>query len=196
MSTRILIVQGHPDPAGGHFCHALAEAYRGGAERSGHAVDCLDVATLDFPLLRTKEDFEHGVAPPVIAAVQARMAAADHLVFLYPLWMGDMPAVLKGFLEQCLRPGFAFGPQQPDGNRQGGGLRGKSAHVVVTMGMPALIYRWYFGAHSLRSFRSNILRFAGIAPVRSSLVGRVEALKPEACAKWLARMAGLGAGAR
>ena len=34
------------------------------------------------------------------------MQWAEHLVFLFPLWLGDMPAVLKGFLEQLMRPGF------------------------------------------------------------------------------------------
>ena len=36
---RIAIVQGHPDPAGKHLCHALADAYADGAARAGHAVD-------------------------------------------------------------------------------------------------------------------------------------------------------------
>ena len=33
----------------------------------------------------------------------------EHLVIVFPLWLGDMPAVLKGFFEQVLRPGFAIG---------------------------------------------------------------------------------------
>lgn len=33
MSERILVIQGHPDPAGGHFCHALAQAYLEAAGR-------------------------------------------------------------------------------------------------------------------------------------------------------------------
>jgi len=56
MTRRILIVQGHPDPAGGHFCHALADAYAAGATAGGHEVERLEVARLEFPLLRTKED--------------------------------------------------------------------------------------------------------------------------------------------
>ncbi len=192
MGRRVVLIQGHPDPAGGHFCHALADAYAQGAAEGGHAVARIEVAALDFPLLRSKEDYEHGQAPPAIAAAQATLAQGDHLVFFYPLWMGDMPALLKGFLEQAFRPGFAFGPQQADGNRAGGGLRGRSAHVVVTMGMPAPIYRWYYRAHSLQSFRRNILAFAGVKPVRNSLVGMVEALGPAGQARWLARMGAAG----
>ena len=39
------------------------------------------------------------------------------------------------------------------------------------MGMPVLAYRWWFGAHSLKSLERNILKFAGIRPVKESLFG-------------------------
>ncbi|THF62556.1 NAD(P)H-dependent oxidoreductase [Pseudothauera rhizosphaerae] len=191
MGRHIAIIQGHPDPGGGRYCHALAAAYADGARSAGHRVDLVDVARLDFPLLRTKEDFEHGAAPPSVAVAQAAMAAADHLILVYPLWLGDMPALLKAFLEQSFRPGFAFGPQQPDGKREGGGLRGKSARIVVTMGMPAFAYRWLYGAHSVKSLSRNVLGFSGMRPVRVLLVGTVEA-RPAARQRWLVRMEGFG----
>ncbi|MFP5404050.1 MAG: flavodoxin family protein, partial [Gammaproteobacteria bacterium] len=37
MSTRILLLQGHPDALQTHFCHALADAYAEGAAAAGHA---------------------------------------------------------------------------------------------------------------------------------------------------------------
>jgi hypothetical protein len=40
------------------------------------------------------------------------------------------------------------------------------------MGMPALFYRWYYGADSLNSLTHNLLRFSGIAPVKTTLIGR------------------------
>lgn len=71
-------------------------------------------------------------------------------------------------------------------------LKGRSARVVITMGMPALAYRWFFGAHSLRSLERNILGFCGIAPIRSSLVGTVESENPKSRKRWLERMHSLG----
>ena len=50
-------------------------------------------------------------------------------------------------------------------------LAGRSARIVVTMGMPVVLYRWYFGAYGLRSFERSMLRFAGIKPIRESLYG-------------------------
>ena len=189
-ASRILILQGHPDPAGQHFCHALADSYGGAATAASHEVRRLDVARLDFPLLRSKRDWDSGDLPPTLAQAQQDIAWAEHLVMIFPLWLGDMPALLKGFLEQVARPGFAIGV---DGRGGPGAklLKGRSARIVVTMGMPAFVYRWYFGAHSIRSLERNILRFVGFAPVRRSLIGLVEA-KGARRERWLAALAQLG----
>lgn len=193
--TRVLLLQGHPDTDAPHLCHALAAAYAEGARAGGHEVRTLDVARLDFPLLRSQQAWEKGALPPGLQQAQADIAWAQHLVLIFPLWLGDMPALLKGFLEQVARPGFAFAA---DGERNAftkKGLGGRSARVVVTMGMPALVYRWYFRAHSLKSLERNILGFVGIAPVRATLVGSVAQLAAADVAKWLVRLRRLGRGA-
>jgi putative NADPH-quinone reductase len=149
------------------------------------------VAQLDFPLLRTREEFEHGPVPPAIQHAQAKIKNAHHLVIIYPLWLGGMPALLKGFLEQLFRPGFVTGDPALKSSRRRQ-LTGKSARIIVTMGMPALIYRWFFGAHSLKSLERNILGFCGFRPIRQSLIGLVESPKPGQREKWIARMRTLG----
>jgi putative NADPH-quinone reductase len=60
------------------------------------------------------------------------------------------------------------------------------------MGMPALFYRWYYRAHSLKSLERNILAFCGIKPVRASVVGSVEGMSAAKRKSWLAKMAALG----
>jgi putative NADPH-quinone reductase len=94
-------------------------------------------------------------------------------------------------LEQVLRPSFAVAGETAKG-RWTKLLVGKSARIVVTMGMPALFYRWYFSAHGLRSFERNILNFAGIGPVRESLIGMVES-GPGKGKAWLEKLRRLGA---
>ena len=82
---------------------------------------------------------------------------------------------LKAFLEQIARPGFAF--NEASGNPFGvKGLRGRSARVIVTMGMPALVYRWLYRAHSVKSLERNILGFVGISPVNETLIGGVDGI--------------------
>lgn len=192
---RILLIQGHPDALIPHLGHALEDAYAQGAEAAGHEVRRVHVARLDFPLLHSQLDWEGGTLPPSLAQAQADIAWAQHLVFFFPLWLGDMPAVLKGFLEQVARPGFAFKTEgsNPFGKK---GLVGRSARVVVTMGMPALLYRWYFRAHSVKSLERNVLGFVGIAPVRETLIGVVDKLGDEGVKKWSDKLRRMGAAAQ
>ncbi len=182
MNKKITIIQGHPDPKGGHFDHMLADTYTQAAEQAGHCVTTINIAKLDFPLLRSQADWETGVVPEAIQAAQKSISEADHLVFIYPLWLGDMPALLKAFLEQVLRPGFAF-ENSSGSNISKGKLKGKSAHIIVTMGMPAFFYRWFYRSHSLKSLERNILRFCGIGPVKSTLIGLVEKVSENKCKK-------------
>jgi len=195
MPSRIVIIEGHPDARPERLCRALADAYAAGAAEAGHEVERVAVAELDFPLLRSKEDFDQGTVPATLKAAQEAIAAASHLVIIYPLWLGTMPALLKGFLEQVLRPGFAAGATAP-GQPWRKLLTGKSARVVVTMGMPALVYRWFFLAHSLKSLERNILKFCGIAPVCETLFGAVDAASDKTRAKWLDDMRALGRAGR
>ena len=190
MAKHIVIIQGHPDGASRHFCHALADEYAKGAQDASHQARRLDVAQLDFPLLRTKEDFEQGEPPAAIKEAQEAIKEADHLVIVYPLWLGSMPALLKAFLEQVLRPGFAFEYQSRGMPKKL--LKGTSARIVVTMGMPASVYRWVYFAHSLRSLKRNILAFCGIAPIRSTLIGNVEGMSDRQRMEWLDEVRGLG----
>lgn len=191
MPKRIAIIQGHPDSTVRHFCHALADEYAKGAEDGGHDVMRIEVATLDFPLLRTKQDFENGRPPESISRAQDIVAWADHLVIIYPLWLGAMPALLQGFFEQLLRPGFAFEYRQSGGMAKKL-LAGKSARIVVTMGMPAFAYRWFFMAHSLKSLKRNTLWFCGIGPAKSTIIGSIEGLTERQRAGRLDDMRGLG----
>jgi putative NADPH-quinone reductase len=191
MGKRILLIQGHPDSGRQHFCHVLEESYAGGAMAAGHEIRRVNVATLNFPILRSENEWKEGALPGGLADSQAAIKWAEHIVFVFPLWMGDMPALLKGFLEQVARPGFAF--SREDGNPMAHkALKGRSARVIVTMGMPAVVYRWFFFAHSIRSLERNILGFVGIHPVRDTIIGMVGNMDAETAQKWLDRMEQLG----
>jgi len=195
-SRRILILQGHPDASAPHLCHALAAAYAEGARQAGHEVRIVEIAKLDFPLLRSQQEWEHAALPAGLQGAQDEIAWAQHLLIVFPLWLGDMPALLKGFLEQVARPGFAF---KGDAAERGSnpyifkGLKGRSARIVVTMGMPALIYRWVFRARGVGLLKRNILGFVGIAPVRDTLIGMVDRLGEAGVRKWQDRLRALGA---
>lgn len=194
MGQRIAILQGHPDPAGEHLCHALAAAYQEGAEAAGHHVSLIDVAALDFPLLRTQEDWIKGETPESLLEAQGQMLDAEHMVIIYPLWLGTLPALLKGFLEQVLRPSLAASApgQNASFTEFGRLMKGTSCRIVITMGMPALAYRFFFFSHSLKNLERNILKFVGVKPIRTSLFGMVESVGDEKRKTWLQGMKLLG----
>jgi len=191
MPSKILIIDGHPDPDRARFIHALADRYALGATSAGHGVRTLDIAKLDLQSLRSNAEFLSGTPSSTIRRCQADIAWADHLVLLFPLWLGDVPGLLKMFLEQVARPGFAFAEPKGKGLPRKL-LKGRSARIVVTMGMPALFYRWYYRAHSVKNLQRNILGYCGVAPVRTTLVGMVEGISAAKRSSWLDKLEALG----
>lgn len=189
--TRILIVQGHPDRHRAHLCHALAQAYADGAVGAGHSVELIEPARLNFPMLSSRDEWEHGTLPPQLGPAQDAIRRAEHMVFFYPLWLGDMPAILKAFLEQVARPGM-FVSYDGGRVRYTRLLQGRSARVVISTGDPALMYRWLSGAHGLKLMRRDILGVAGVGPVRATVVGGASAMNPARVARWRAHLHRLG----
>ena len=192
MGRRILILQGHPDPAPERFGRALTAAYAEGARSAGHEIRAHDLGALDYPVLRRREDWEQGAAPAPLRPLQADLLWCQHLLLAYPLWLGDLPAHTKAALEHVLRPGL-------DGSATSTlhkPLKGRSAHVLITLGMPGFFYRWFYRAHSLKSLERNVLRFVGFGPVRHTLVGLVESPKSAAREAWLQRLHEAGAAGR
>lgn len=187
----ITLIHGHPDAGNGHLLDLLADAYLDGALSAGHSVEMLRLNALNFPLIRSKKEWEEGPIPPDIQAAQGAILTADHLVFLFPLWLGDVPALMKAFLEQVARPSFLL-TDPAKGFASPRRLAGCSTRSIVTMGMPALLYRLYFLSHGVRSFKRNVLGFAGLGPNADTLIGMAENMPVERRDRLVSRMTALG----
>lgn len=187
--TKVAIVVGHARRD--TFCEALGRAYQEGADAAGHETRLFVLSKMSFdPILH--EGFSQAQPlEPDLQRAQDAIGWAEHMVVVFPLWYGTLPAILKGFIERVLQRGFAIEPVAGvRGYRPL--LTGKSARVIMTMGMPALVYRWYFGGHALKMLRRNILGFVGMAPVRSTLIGGVETVSQDRRRRWIADIAALG----
>lgn len=184
MAKRILILHGHPDADPERFGFALASAYAEAALSAGHLVRRINLADIDTPFLTTQAQFDGPPAAPFVA-IQQDILWAEHLVILFPLWMGAVPAKLKALLEQVFCGGFGLAPSPKGPVAQ---LKGRSARLIVTMGMPALVFRLVFGAHGLLALDKGMLRLAGLSPIRKSVIGDVEAERPNTRRRWLDRM--------
>ncbi|CAI9008152.1 NAD(P)H-dependent oxidoreductase [Pseudomonas sp. fls2-241-R2A-110] len=170
MGKRILVILGHP--SSNSFCAALAQRYVQSALRAGHEVRQLFLGRMNFdPVLREgyrqvqplERDLRHA---------QADILWAEQLTLVYPIWWGGVPALLKGFFDRVFLPGFAFkyreGKAFPDKL-----LRGRSAHLLVTMDTPPWYYRWIYRMPGLHQIRKTTLAFCGIEPRRTLTFGPI-----------------------
>jgi putative NADPH-quinone reductase len=193
MKKQIAIVQGHVDPRGRQLGRALAGAYAASAEAAGFQVEVIDVLRLKRPLLGAAAHSERATPGPAIRDAQAAIARATHVVIFCPLWLGTMPVLLRDFWAQVFQAAEISGSAEaaPDGGPAHAPRR-KSARIVMTLGMPAVFYRSYFGTYELKSLERDFLGFCGIGRIRENLVGAVEAQDAHRRDKWLERMRGLG----
>jgi len=192
MTRRILVIHGHPDTRPERFCATLSAAYVESALAKGHEVRRIDVGALNIPFLIRFEDFQVAPADAGILKAQQDIAWAEHLVFVHPLWLGAAPAMLKAFLERVACGGFGFDSGTAGNPHRG--LAGKSARIIVTMGMPALAYRVVFGGFGIRAFARGILRISGVRPVRLTYFGGIELSERhrDRCLAKVRRMAAAG----
>ena len=182
MSRRILIILGQP--SSNSLCAALARTYADAARQSGAEVRLLELGKMAFdPVLH------HGYAQiqplePDLLDAQASITWAQHLVWVYPIWWGGLPALLKGFLDRIFLPGFAF-KYRANSALWDRLLTGRSAELLVTMDSPPWYYRWVQGMPGHRQMQRTILEFSGIRPVRVHSFGPVRSASAARRAHWL-----------
>ncbi len=187
--SKIMIVIGHPHRM--TFCEAVGRAYEKGARTTGHEVTFFMLSEMNFdPILHTGFRKEQPLEPDLRAAYQS-LTACDHLVLIFPLSCGDMPAILKGFIERILQPDL-IARENTENAMNWHIFANKTARIVMTMGMPVSIYRWWYRGHALKLLTRNILHFIGIKPVRQTLYGMLDTSKPETRERWLREIEALG----
>ncbi|ATQ76679.1 NADPH:quinone reductase [Massilia violaceinigra] len=184
-SRRVLVIAAHSSQQ--TFGSALAAAYAAAATAAGHEARLLELDRLAFdPILHHGYKVVQELEPDLKTA-QELITWADHLVFAYPVWWGSIPALLKGFLDRIMLPGFAFkyrkGKAFPDKL-----LAGRSAHLLVTMDTPPWYFRLAYRAPAIHQMKKTTLEFCGVTPVKTLLCGPVLDSTPEQRSKWLAQV--------
>jgi len=190
MPKKILVILGQPQRHS--YGGALMLAYSEGARAAGAEVKELYLGDLKFDPLATTSLAHLNELEPELALAQEAIKWADHLVFVYPIWWGTIPALLKGFIERVFLPGFAvnFRKNSPRWDKL---LTGRSARLIVTLNTPSWIYRWYFGRPGHNTMKKTILQFCGIDPVRITEVGPLKNSTDEKRQQWIAQIRALGA---
>jgi NAD(P)H dehydrogenase (quinone) len=182
MRKRVLIILGHPSEAS--LCGAIANAYLKGAQAAEHEVRFLSLGKLKFdPILRDGYNTIQALEPDLVAA-QESIAWAEHIVFVYPIWWGSIPAILKGFFDRIFLPGFAF-KFRKEALMVDGLLKHRTAHLIATMDTPPWYYRLVYRMPGHNQMKRTILEFCGIKPVKISSFGPVKISTKAIREKWL-----------
>lgn len=186
---RILMIIG--TPKSGSLCHALAEAYALGARTEGHVVRQIRLGEITFdPVLHEGYDQTQTLEADLLEA-QRQIHWAEHLVFVYPVWWGGLPALLKGFLDRVLLPGFAF-KYRSNSQLWDKLLSGRTADLLVTQDTSSWYFRWVYGAPAHRQMKRTILGFCGIKTRRLAEFSPVRPSSETQRQNWLRRAELLG----
>jgi NAD(P)H dehydrogenase (quinone) len=169
---RHLVVYSHPNPKS--FCRAIHDRAIETLRALGHEIDVIDLYAERFDPVLAPADFEaiaKGGVRDDVAAMQAKIRAADRLVIVHPIWWTGTPAILKGWVDRVFSHGFAYA-YGPDGPKPL--LGGKSVVIFNTMGGPEDYYRQTGMIAAIEKTSSEgIFAFCGIEVVARRFFGAV-----------------------
>ncbi|MBE9465289.1 NAD(P)H-dependent oxidoreductase [Dyadobacter subterraneus] len=186
---KVLIINGHPDP--GSFAVAITEAYKIGALQAGAEIKEIIVGKLDFnPILQFGYRKRTELEPDLLDA-QQKILWAEHIVWIYPIWWGERPALLKGFIDRTFLPGFAF-KYRENSVWWDKLLAGRSAHIIITLDQPAWYYWLVNGRPTFYSMKKMTLEFSGFKPVRTTTLGPMRNSTDTYREKWLRKIELMG----
>lgn len=184
MAKKILVILGHPEK--NSFTGSLARSYTEGARESGADVRDICLGDLDFDPILWKGYREIQKLEPDLVHAQSLIMWAEHLVFVYPVWWGALPALLKGFFDRTLLPGFAFKYKTKNSMKWDKLLKGRSGHLIVTMDTPPWYYHWIYGMPGHTQMKRTILGFCGIDPIAITEFAVIKNSTPALREKWIA----------
>ena len=126
-----------------------------------------------------------------LCTFKQKLEQEDHVVMVYPVWWGSVPAGLKGLLDRMFLPGFAFKYEKDDlfPKRL---LKGRSARLIITMDTPVWYYKLIYGAPATKMMKKTVLEFCGFSPVKVTEFGSVIKSSEHRRRKWITEVEKLG----
>ncbi len=195
----VLIIFAHPEPAS--FSAALKDEAVATLTRAGHAVAVSDLYAMGWNPALGPEEFAHdranaqfldlsreqehahrnGSHAADVRAEQAKVAAADLVLFHFPVWWFGMPAILKGWVDRVFSRGFAYSVGR---KYERGHFKGKRAMLCISTGTASTLYEadGIDGdlLHVLWPIHNGMLAYTGftvLPPFVAWMPGRVDAVE-------------------
>ncbi len=183
-----LIIYCHPNPES--FTHAALERVAEGLRKAGRSFQVLDLYGRGFdPVLvvnsaRRRRDL---ITDPETTEYRAMIEAYDNFVFVYPVWWGSFPAMLKGFIDRTFVSGLTYSyKNKPETSILPHGLmKGKRAYFVFTLDSPwpvALLDPGWL------AIKIKIFKYCGFDRVRRLYLPGLKRQTAAVRARWLDRV--------
>lgn len=168
---KIYLLLGHPDDES--FNGQIFDTYLKTLSDLGHDIRFQKLGKMKFdPVLWKGYKIVQELEPDLIQA-QENILWCEKWIIIYPIWWGNMPAILKGFFDRTLFSGFAFKYHENDPwwDKL---LKGKSAEIITTCDAPTIWIWWQYRNSDKNSIKRAILQFCGIKPVKVKRIDRVK----------------------
>lgn len=160
---RTVIVFNHPYE--GSYCNAILNAVTKGLKNANHEVDLMHLDNDGFNPVMSSADLkafvEHKPIDPQVIDYNQRLEKADHLIFIFPIWWDQMPAMTKGFIDRALCPGVVY-----DHHPRGFGLvpllkKLKGVTIITTMNKPKIMYSLFIGSLIKKAMLRSVFKTMG-----------------------------------
>lgn len=171
-----LIVLGHPNPES--FCSSLTKELHDFLISQGDEARIRNLYEIGFNPVLSANDFSafaDNTTPDDIKIEQEYIKWADHIIFIYPVWWGAMPAILKGYVDRVFSEGFAY---EYVANGSVGLLKPRKGSVICTTGAPTFVYKKVHDAMDVLS-KDVLFDFMGIEPYKQIYYGAVPSVTDE-----------------
>ena len=179
MESRFLVVNGHPDPSSRRYCAALCDSYAASVRSRGWQVERLDVGAIMTPSSLLAQEASDVPLLTMDCAIN-RMRAADRVAIVFPLWLGAAPHVLQSLFKSMAR---VTGPRQAP----------IEVELVVTMDMPAILYRSQAAVPRKSGSARNPFYLQGVHSIQTTLIGSVNVMTQDERAEWISEVHAIAA---
>ena len=99
----------YANPTNGSYCHSILSACTDTLTQLGRDYQVIDLYADDFNPILTADNIS-GTAPPdpLVESYITMLQRTDKIIFIFPIWWGTMPAILKGFFDKTFVKGRIY----------------------------------------------------------------------------------------
>jgi NAD(P)H dehydrogenase (quinone) len=187
-----LIIVASPNP--GSFCHAMTSVAIEALAEGGYEIALHDLYAESFePIQPTGEQSNTSSTDQLVEEHCVQLATAELILVFHPNWWGQLPAILKGWVDRVFRLNTAYGYPigvGPEGVPVGL-LRARQALVFNTSNTPPEREAELFGDPLQTIWKNCIFGLCGVPSVVRRMYSPVSASTAEQRSEWLVEVRAL-----